>query len=210
MLPIQDMTNQTTEQRILEAAEKEFMHKGFNAARTTSIAEAAGVTHAMLHYYFRSKENLFDKVIKDKLTLIRHLMLGSLEASGKSLFERIKETISRHIDFLAANPELPRFIISEVYSQPKRLAVALSVLQDSARNVIQSLQSEIDSAAARGLCRQVSAGMLILDIVSLNIFSFVVAPVVDPIVTEAFGNNYDFLQARKKENIETIMRKLKI
>ena len=41
------------EQAILEAAEREFIAKGFAGARTTSIAEAAGVTHAMLHYYFR-------------------------------------------------------------------------------------------------------------------------------------------------------------
>lgn len=51
---------QTKEQEILKAAEQEFLTKGYDGARTTSIAQAAGVTHAMLHYYFRTKEQLFD------------------------------------------------------------------------------------------------------------------------------------------------------
>ena len=51
------------EQAILEAAEREFIAKGFAGARTTSIAEAAGVTHAMLHYYFRTKEQLFERIL---------------------------------------------------------------------------------------------------------------------------------------------------
>ena len=55
--------SQDTETRILEAAEKEFFEKGYAGARTTSIAEAAGVTHAMLHYYFRTKDNLFERIV---------------------------------------------------------------------------------------------------------------------------------------------------
>lgn len=58
--------SQDTEYLILQAAEREFMSKGFAGARTTSIAEAAGVTHAMFHYYFRTKEKLFDRIIAEK------------------------------------------------------------------------------------------------------------------------------------------------
>lgn len=54
------MKENDTEERILKAAETEFFTKGFDGARTTSIAERAGVTHAMLHYYFRSKALLFE------------------------------------------------------------------------------------------------------------------------------------------------------
>ena len=58
------------EQEILEAAEREFIAKGFAGARTTSIAEAAGVTHAMLHYYFRTKEQLFERILDEKMRLM--------------------------------------------------------------------------------------------------------------------------------------------
>ena len=53
--------SQDTETRILQAAEKEFFEKGYIGARTTSIAEAAGVTHTMLHYYFRTKDKRPDQ-----------------------------------------------------------------------------------------------------------------------------------------------------
>ena len=55
-----------TEQSILKSAEKEFLKKGFSGSKTTEIAKEAGVTHAMLHYYFRTKENLFNKVFSKK------------------------------------------------------------------------------------------------------------------------------------------------
>ena len=61
---------QSKEQQILEAAEKEFLEKGYNGARTTSIAKAADVTHAMLHYYFRTKEQLFERFIDKKMSEI--------------------------------------------------------------------------------------------------------------------------------------------
>ena len=57
------MKTKDTESEILKAAEQEFMLKGFDGAKTTSIAHAAGVTHAMLHYYFRTKEQLFERIL---------------------------------------------------------------------------------------------------------------------------------------------------
>ncbi len=62
------MKENDTEERILKAAETEFFTKGFDGARTTSIAERAGVTHAMLHYYFRSKALLFERVVNQRHT----------------------------------------------------------------------------------------------------------------------------------------------
>ena len=73
--------SQDTETRILQAAEKEFLEKGYAGARTVSIAEAAGVTHAMLHYYYRTKDNLFEKIVSDKMH-----MLGNKGWNGISIF----------------------------------------------------------------------------------------------------------------------------
>ncbi len=203
------MDTPNTEQRILEAAEKEFLRKGYSAARTTEIAEAAGVTHAMLHYYFRSKEKLFDMIIKEKIGFLGDMMFGSVSVSGKPLFEKLEEVVCRHIDFLAANPDLPRFFIGEVYSRPERLDAALKYVKETAAHVIATAQAEIDEMAARGDCRKVNAEMLMLDIVSLNIFSFIAAPVVETILGGLFENRERFLEERKKENVETIMRKLR-
>lgn len=60
-----DSEKLTTEQKILIAAREEFAQKGFYGAKTISIAQAAGVTHAMLHYYYRTKQRLYDRIAKD-------------------------------------------------------------------------------------------------------------------------------------------------
>lgn len=199
---------QSTEERILEAAVQEFMTKGYAGARTTAIAEAAGVTHAMLHYYFRSKDKLFDRIIESKIGTLRDIMLSSLGDPSIPLFDKIKNAIESHQDFIAANPELPRFMINEVLNRPDRMPMVIERLKHHTPLVVESLQRQIDEYADRGLCRRVDAGMLMLDIVSLNIFPFSARPMVNALLGGMMEDPQAFVEARKKENVETIMRKL--
>lgn len=199
---------QSTEERILEAAVQEFMTKGYAGARTTAIAEAAGVTHAMLHYYFRTKDKLLDRIIESKIGTLRDIMLASLGDPTIPLFDKIKSTIENHQDFIAANPELPRFMINEVLSRPDRMPKVIERLKHHTPLVVQSLQRQIDEYADRGLCRRVDAGMLMLDIVSLNIFPFSAKPMVNALLGGMMENPQAFVEARKIENVETIMKKL--
>ena len=60
----------STEEKILEAASKVFTEKGFAGTRTRDIAEHAGINLALLNYYFRSKEKLFEQVMKAKCQII--------------------------------------------------------------------------------------------------------------------------------------------
>lgn len=199
----------STEERILEAAVQEFMTKGYAGARTTAIAEAAGVTHAMLHYYFRTKDKLFDRIIESKIGTLRDIMLASLGDPTIPLFDKIKSAIETHQDFIAANPELPRFMINEVLNRPDRMPKVIERLKHHTPLVVESLQRQIDEYADRGLCRRVDAGMLMLDIVSLNIFPFSATPMVNALLGGMMEDREAFVEARKKENLETIMRKLK-
>ncbi len=199
---------QDTEQKILEAAEKEFLSKGFAGARTTTIAEAAGVTHAMLHYYFRTKAKLFDRVLSEKTKLLKEAIFKSTDDAEISLDETIRSIIDRHLDFIGANPELPRFMIEEIYNDQERAHIFLEQIGIYAPLMIGALQIKIDKAASEGKCRQVDARMLMLDIASLNIFSFMAAPVVKVALGDLTANPDYFLAMRKRENYDTIMRKL--
>lgn len=203
------ITEQTTEEKILAAAEKEFLLKGYAGARTTAIAEEAGVTHAMLHYYFRTKDKLFDKIIESKMGMLRDIMLASVGDPSIPLFDKIKTAVESHLDFIAANPLLPQFMISEVLSRPERMPMVLDKLLHHTPMMVESLQHQIDEYAVQGLCRRVDAGMLILDIVSLNIFPFMAKPMANPLLCGLMDNREAFIESRKKENVETIMRKLK-
>ena len=75
---MENKDKQNKELEILKAAEHEFLTKGYDGARTTSIAQAAGVTHAMLHYYFRTKEQLFDRIVESKFSTMSQSLIAIL------------------------------------------------------------------------------------------------------------------------------------
>ncbi|MBR5323232.1 MAG: TetR/AcrR family transcriptional regulator [Muribaculaceae bacterium] len=199
---------QSKELQILEAAEKEFLTKGYDGARTTSIAKAAGVTHAMLHYYFRTKEQLFERIIDKKMSEITPLLTYLFGNDKLPLAERIKEAVSVHFDFIVANPELPKFLINEVLPNKERFVVLKSKI-DKVLHQFNNLQKEVDEAALRGEVEQFNIINLFQTILSLNIFSSVMPLFMENIFGEKDFTSKDFLAARKAENIETIMRRIK-
>lgn len=199
-----------TEAQILQAAEKEFLEKGFSGAKTTSIAEAAGVTHAMLHYYFRTKDKLFDKIVNDKIDQLKGIIFNAIGNSGLPLKERIIQSVERHFDFVAANPLLPRFIFNEVYSQPEKFGIIKNGMTPLVGSLLDEFQGVINEEARCGRCRLVDARMVFYDIISLNIFPFVAAPITNIVFGTTDKNLTAFLEMRKRENVETILRKLNI
>lgn len=199
-----------TESRILQAAENEFFEKGYAGARTASIAEAAGVTHAMLHYYFRTKDKLFERIVSEKISILGNIIISAIGDEDLTLEDRIRQGIERHFDFIAANRDLPKFIVNEVLTRPDVVEMMKCNLQNIVNNLLNSLQHEIDTYAAKGLCRQVNARMLLIDIVSLNVFPFMAAPIVLGAIGDSYNSYDEFLALRKTENVETILNKLKI
>lgn len=203
---VEDMS---TESRILAAAEEEFFDKGLDGARTTSIAARAGVTHAMLHYYFRTKGQLFERIISSKVEELKDMM-SIVFTTDKEDFERgIVMGIERHFDFLAANPTLPRFMIQEIYAHPERYEMFHNLINDVAPVFIEDLQRRIDENASAGKIVWIDARMLMMDIMAVNFFSFMSYPVFKPIINGLFKDWDDYLAKRKAENVELIMRRIR-
>lgn len=197
-----------TEALILQAAEREFFEKGYSGAKTTSIAQAAGVTHAMLHYYFRTKDKLFEKIVADKMDKLKRVMFGVIGNPDLPLRERLKQGVEQHFDFIAENPHLPRFIFNELHEHPERIDQVKNSIATIAAKAITTLQNEIDRKAASGECRPVDARMLMLDIASLNLFPFIAAPLISSSFGKLFEGRDEFLEMRKKENVRTVLGKL--
>ena len=200
---------QSKEQLILAAAEQEFLTKGYDGARTTSIAQAAGVTHAMLHYYYRTKKQLFERIVDEKFETMSHSMFAIMGDPSLPIVERIKGGIEAHFDFVAQNPLLPRFVINEIISRPERYDVLYKRVGAIIDNVYRGLQSEINRSAERGEIERVDIKMLFISIMSLNIFTFLAYPFMEPLMGELMANRERFLAERKSENIETILRRIK-
>ena len=198
-----------TESRILQAAEEEFLLKGLEGARTTAIAERAGVTHAMLHYYFRTKNMLFERIIEEKMRNAGNIMQAVFVLGDMPLMERVKRGVEQHFDFIAANPNLPRFVIQEIYSHPERHEIMRSQVLTITKDWLCDLQSELDDSAATKATEWIDARMLLLDIVSLNLFAFIGYPFVSLMFDGLVTDKKVFFEKRKAENVELIMRRLK-
>lgn len=200
---------QTKESEILAAAEHEFLTKGYDGARTTSIAQAAGVTHAMLHYYFRTKEQLFERIVDEKFATMSRSMFAIMGDPSLPIIERIKGGISAHFDFIAQNPQIPRFVINEIVSRPERYEVLYKRAGLIVERTFRDLQQECDRAAERSEIECIDIKMLFISIMSMNVFTFLAYPFMEPIMGELMADRERFLAERKAENIETILRRLK-
>lgn len=196
------------EQAILAAAKEEFFDKGYDGARTTSIARAAGVTHAMLHYYFKTKEQLFERIFQETMGMLVEGILEVFTQTDKPFKERIAEALGIHFEVIRQNPRLPLFMIREVASRPERFAIIKNVISTFAGNLLIALQRDIDQAVAKGEISHIDATTLLLDMISLNVFPFIVKPVFEAATGLDLNVDSKFWELRKQENTQLIMRRL--
>ncbi|MBO4721611.1 MAG: TetR/AcrR family transcriptional regulator [Muribaculaceae bacterium] len=197
------------EKDILNAAKEEFLEKGYDGARTTSIAKSAGVTHAMLHYYFKTKEELFGRIFTDFINDVVTNLGLLFSDSDKTFLERVTEGITLHFNYVMENPHLPLFAVRELMSRPDRIDIIKPSLSHNVGRLYILLQQNIDEAIAKGeIAPNIDAPTLLIDMLSLNVFPFLVHPAYQAVVGEEVGEINSFLEQRKQENIELITRRL--
>jgi len=160
----------STEEKIKEAARKVFLRKGFSATRTRDIAEEAGINLALLNYYFRSKQRLFDEVMKEKIQTLLKTIIPALQDSSTTLDEKIKLIVSNYIKVLTKNNDLPIFVLNELrknnVSFISNLPVGKTILETSF--ILQLKQRK----------RNVDPVHFLMSLLGLIIFPFVAKPIL--------------------------------
>ena len=119
----------STEEKIKEAARKVFTRKGYAATRTRDIADEAGINLALLNYYFRSKQKLFEQIMLEKVQQLFGHIAPVLNDHGSSLEYKVEQIVARYIDMITANPDLPLFVLSEIRNHPEHFAQTFQVGQ---------------------------------------------------------------------------------
>lgn len=198
----------TTEQRILEAAEKLFYEKGFAMTHTTDIAKEVGCNQALVHYYFRTKEKLFETFFEGKAKLFMSAFLQA--GNDKDSFEeKLKCKIEAHFDILRLNPRLPFLLFNEISTNPKRVETFKVKFGEMPKAVIESIRNELQQEIEKGKIRPVNPTELLLSIISLNAIMFIASPIIK-IVTGASDKDYEkMVERRKAENVRIILQSLK-
>lgn len=195
------------EQAILDAAERLFLKKGFKATSTIQIAKEAGCNQALVHYYFRTKERLFEGIFQQKIKFF----VGALLDVGEEdlpFIEKLERRISSHFEAIRTDPRLPLFFLNELSANPDRIDAIRHVVGDLPERAINRLDKELKTEIKKGKIRPVSVRDLLITMVSLNLMAFMGAPMFKLMTGIGDGQYDDFLDQRKKENVRIVLKSL--
>lgn len=163
---------QSSEAAVLSAAERIFVRRGFEGARMQEIADEAGINKAMLHYYFRSKQKLFQAVFESILARSLPPLMDVL-GSELPLGLKIRRFVDSYVDVLERTPGLPAFVLSELNRDPAHFEELIRV---KAAPLVPALQRQIDDSVKSGRVRPVQAVELATTLMSLCVFPYVARP----------------------------------
>lgn len=166
--------NQDTEGQILNAAESVFQKKGMDGARMQEIADEAGINKAMLHYYYRSKQLLFEAVFSNAFSLLAP-QLNKILNDDSSIEDKVKNFTHNYITFISKHPYLPNFIIQELNRNPKFFE---KIQQNAAFPTLEKFKNQVNDEVEKGILKPIDGEQLFVNIISLNIFPFVATPLI--------------------------------
>lgn len=181
--------------KILAAAREVFHRAGFDGARTKDIADAAGINKALLHYYFRSKDDLFEAVFRDAF---RANFQPIIQVMGMEipLEEKVTTFVGAYIDTILQHPYIPGFVIHELNRNPQRM-VEMAIVMN--RGAINSFLDQIRQGIAAGRYRHMDPRQAFVSLMSLTLFPFIAAPLLKGVFMFDDPAYRTFISERKEE-----------
>ncbi len=195
--------NSNTEQQILDVAEELFLDKGFALTTTTEIARRVGCNQALVHYYFRTKEHLFEKIFEKKFILFTSA-ISLTELKSHELKDVIEIIITKHLEMICDNPKLPFLVVNEITTKPEKFQRVISMLRYGASRILNDLEAVMAPEIEKGNIRNISAFDLIVNILSLNIFMFLAKPLLMGVKDMSSEQFSEFVKNRKEEIFKTV------
>ncbi|MEQ1585046.1 MAG: TetR/AcrR family transcriptional regulator [Cyclobacteriaceae bacterium] len=204
-----DLKEKPTEELILDAAMKVFTKKGFAAARTEEIAKEAGINRALLHYYYRDKQTMFNLIFETRFKEFFKGLFVIFEADNISLFEKIRRMVDHEINTLTRHPDLARFIITEIAQQPELLIEYGKKLGVNPRLFIEGFEKQVSKEVSAGIIKPIEGKHLLINIMSLCIYPFVAKSIIQTMMTVDETTFHQMTEQRKKEVSEFIISAIK-
>ncbi|GAB3721249.1 MULTISPECIES: TetR/AcrR family transcriptional regulator [Flavobacterium] len=197
---------ENTETEILIAAKEIFQQKGMAGARMQEIADKAKINKALLHYYYRSKQLLFEAVFKSAFSLLAP-QLNKVLNDDSDLFEKIRKFTENYVSFVIKHPYLPNFVIQELNKNPEFVQKLRSEKNFPS---IEKFKLQVSDAINQGIIKPIEAEQLFINIISLNIFPFIGEPLLMALVNVDKESYNKILENRKTEVAEFIINSIKI
>lgn len=196
------------EERILACAERLFLGKGYNLTSMTEIAREAGCTQALVHYYFRTKENLFLKIFEEKFHQFINCVVKR-EDEDLPFADLVSARTSRLFDLMAENRRLPFMFLSEFVINPEQRLSLKDTMVTLCAEAVSRLEAMIATEVESGRIRPTGTMDITLNMFSLVVTFFVVLPFLEEMGFVTDDNREEFIAQRKQEIIRTIIGSLR-
>ena len=199
------LKDENTESQILEAAKAIFQTKGMDGARMQEIADKAGINKAMLHYYYRSKQLLFEAVFTNAFSLLAP-QLNTILNDDSSIEEKIIRFTSNYITFIIKHPYLPNFIIQELNRNPEFI---LKMKEHNGFPNLKKFKKQVNKEVEQEIIKPINADQLFINIMALNIFPFVAKPLIMAFIDTDDKAYKQLMEDRKAEVANFIIHSIK-
>ncbi len=185
----------SAEEKIKAAAKKIFTQKGFAATRTRDIAEEAGMNLALLNYYFRSKQKLFDIIMLENFKKLIHGIVIEVVDENASMEQKLEKVVEAYIDFLILNPDLPFFILNELRNNPAAIA---STISDEINQVRNNFFKQLQKGDKKSKLPPMEPFHFLANMIGLTVFPFVGKPMLQRVTNVSDAKFNALMQERKK------------
>lgn len=185
----------TMENRILDAAKQVFVRKGYEATKMGDVAAEAGIGRTTLHYYYRTKEMLFDAIF-DQLMGALLPNLGAIIDEDAPFLEKLPKIIDQYVRTLQLNPLFPIFVINELQRDPEH--IYSSILKNPARvEPIYRMRKQMEDEMERGVLKKMPVHYAATTLISLLVFPMLVRNPFTIVFMEGDAGRYEaFLKER--------------
>jgi TetR/AcrR family transcriptional regulator len=187
----------STEDKILEAAKNVFVTKGMEGARMQEIADEAGINKALLHYYFRSKERLFEAIFSE-IIKFAFPQISRIILSDAGIITKIEQFVDAYIDVLIKHPFIPAFVMKELNRDPSGLFKLVVKYGLDPQPIFTYIQEAMD----RGEIIQMKPYHLAVNVVSMCIFPFAARPILNFVIFKEDKKALDAFYAERADVIK--------
>jgi AcrR family transcriptional regulator len=195
-----------TEEKIFESATEVFIEKGMDGTRMQDIADHAGINKSLLHYYYRSKDRLFDAVF-EKISGQMFKRFNPVFDANLSLEEKIRFFLKEHIDFMQKNPRLPSFVLSEINRNPQRIKKLIQRID--IKKLWTTLEEQHKEELEKYNITKENIPQLMTSIAAMSVFPFVGKAIIS-IFMEKMGYDFDdYIEKRKQYAGDFVISALK-
>ena len=186
---------ENTEEKIIAAAREVFLRKGMDGARMQEIADEAGINKSLLHYYFRSKDKLFDRVFTETFKNVIDL-ITEVFSSSITLESFIENFVRGYTSVLIKKPYIANFVLHELSRNPQRVVEHINLTNFDKLKLASLISSE-----DKNTIRQFNPIQIIVDILALCIFPFVAKPIIKGFMFDGDIEEYNIFIDQRTQHI---------